>query len=168
MHILSFLRAWKLAVPVLIVISFPLLACQKKEKIYQDKEIVSAKLGEDVFELELQLIESSRNKGMGGRKNIKDDFGMLFVYPHQKVLTFWMKDCLIDLDIAFLDSTGRVVKIYTMPAEKNPQNPDKRYLSVYPAQFAIEVAAGRMEAIGLKEGDMIDLPWENIGKSAAE
>lgn len=81
--------------------------------------------------------------------------GMIFVFDHSGELTFWMKDTIIPLDIAYLDSTGKVVAKYTMAAlDIRPG----QYPSRAPAQFAIEVNAGVWSDIGLLVGDTIELP----------
>jgi hypothetical protein len=40
--------------------------------------------------------------------------GMLFVYPSERPLSFWMKNTQIPLSIAFLDAGGRIINIETM------------------------------------------------------
>jgi len=81
--------------------------------------------------------------------------GMIFVFDHSRVLTFWMKDTIIPLDIAYLDSSGKVVAKHTMAAlDIRPG----QYPSGPPAQFAIEVNAGVWSDIGLVVGDTIELP----------
>ena len=81
--------------------------------------------------------------------------GMIFVFDHSRELTFWMKDTIIPLDIAYLDSTGRVVSTHTMaPLDVRPG----QYPSGGAAQFAIEVNAGVWSDIGLRAGDAVTLP----------
>lgn len=81
--------------------------------------------------------------------------GMIFVFDHSRELNFWMKDTIIPLDIAYLDSTGRVVSTHTMaPLDIRPG----QYPSGAPAQYAIEVNAGVWGDIGLTSGDAVTLP----------
>lgn len=81
--------------------------------------------------------------------------GMIFVFDHSRELTFWMKDTIIPLDIAYLDSSGKVVSKHTMAAlDIRPG----QYPSGAPAQFAVEVNAGVWSDIGLVVGDTIELP----------
>jgi len=81
--------------------------------------------------------------------------GMIFVFDHPRELSFWMRNTIIPLDIAYLDSDGTVVKTYTMAALDD--RPGK-YPSIQPAQFAIEVNAGVWSRIGLQSGDQIAIP----------
>ena len=52
------------------------------------------------YPLELMLTEPQIRKGMMGRK--QTDGGMLFVFDNVSPRAFWMKDCVIPLDIIIL------------------------------------------------------------------
>ena len=41
--------------------------------------------------------------------DLPEGAGMLFVFPEEKMGSFWMKDTLIPLDIAFFDANRRLV-----------------------------------------------------------
>lgn len=62
------------------------------------------------------------SKGLSGREEpLAPKTGMLFLFPEQRVLSFWMKDTLIPLDIIFFDGLGRVVSSTGMvPCEADP------------------------------------------------
>lgn len=79
--------------------------------------------------------------------------GMIFVFDHEQPLGFWMKNTIIPLDIAYVDSDGIVVSIHTMPALVT-----RTFPSGNPAQFAIEVNASVFKQISLNPGDQIELP----------
>jgi len=81
--------------------------------------------------------------------------GMLFVFDRERTLNFWMKNTIIPLDIAYLDSKGVVVRKYTMAPLDTSYN---RYPSVEPALYAIEVNADVFSDLGLEVGDVIEIP----------
>lgn len=92
-----------------------------------------------------------------GLMNVKpdelgQDEGMLFVFPQEGPLSFWMKNTITPLDIAFMDSRGRIVKTHTMKPLDMTSHP-----SVKPARFALEVHAGRLAALGIAEGDVAQI-----------
>ena len=60
------------------------------------------KLLQKGYEIPLEIVKTptQRNRGMMGRKSL--DGGMLFLFPNIQELSFWMKNCLIPLDIIFL------------------------------------------------------------------
>lgn len=70
--------------------------------------------------LEVADSPEARGKGLMGRteKDFPAICGMLFEGLSGGGY-FWMKNCLIPLDIAFLSKEGRVTKMYTMPVDKN-------------------------------------------------
>lgn len=118
------------------------------------------------YELELAADNPTRMKGLGGRDHIDERGGMLFVFRVPNRLNFVMRDCLVPIDIIFVDASGRVTATHTMPPEE-PQrvgetdllyeNRLKKYSSKFTAQFAIELQAGQIEKLGVKPGDKINL-----------
>ena len=54
------------------------------------------------FKLEVADEEKEREVGLMHRKSMPVDHGMLFAFPDLKPRTFWMKNTLLPLDIAFL------------------------------------------------------------------
>jgi hypothetical protein len=84
---------------------------------------------------------------------IADDQGMLFIFPEDNYRSFWMKNTITPLDIAFARSDGEIVKIWQMPALTLQSFP-----SLEPARFALEVKAGTLGLLGVKEGDRLEVP----------
>ncbi len=88
--------------------------------------------------------------------------GMLFVFDHERHLSFWMKNVMIPLDIAYADADGIIVAIHTMaPLDDRPG----QYLSDAPALYAIEVNANLFETLGVKPGDRVDIPTSVLNRS---
>ena len=81
--------------------------------------------------------------------------GMLFVFDHEQHLYFWMKNTIIPLDIAYLDSAGTIAATHTMAPFDDRAG---RYPSGSPAQFAIEVKANVWADLGVAVGDRIEIP----------
>jgi len=116
------------------------------------------------------LDEATRERGLMGRASLPADGGMLFVFPDNARRAFWMKNCLIDLDIIFLDGLGYVTAVHTMTAPA-PGTPDERlptWSSRKPAQFAIELNAGEADKLGVDVGQRIDLPVPSLKARAEE
>ena len=94
-------------------------------------------------------------KGLMDRTTLGENRGMLFVYPEERELSFWMKNTLIPLSIAFIDSERRIIDIQDMkPLDDEPPH----YVSAEPAQYALEVNQGFFERRGVKVGDSVELP----------
>jgi uncharacterized protein len=133
--------------------------------------IERVEIGGRTFALELSMTPESRTLGLGGRASVPEDGGMLFVFPDADFRSFWMYGCLTAIDIAFVDPIGYVTAIHTMPAEP-PRGASESefayrdrlpgYPSRYRAQFAVELAPGMFESLGIKEGDRLTIPAERL------
>lgn len=123
------------------------------------------------FYLEPALDDHTREIGLGGRESIEADGGMIFVFPAPKPESFWMRNCLTDIDIAYLSETGRVMTIHEMKTEppKKPGESDlayfnrlKTYPSGFPTRFVIEVAPGTWERLNVQPGDVVSFDLEGL------
>lgn len=121
-------------------------------------------IGGRTFDFEVAASDAAIQRGLGGRNEIAEDGGMIFVFPFPSNHNFWMRDCLVDIDIAFLDRDGVVVAAYTMKAEplRAEGEPEAAYfarLARYPsgpkAHFAVETRAGTNAALGIAVGSRI-------------
>lgn len=102
----------------------------------------------------LALTQQQRIKGLAGRSSLRNDEGMLFIYPKAQMLEFHMEGCLIPLDIAFIDADRRVIAIHTMTVEPDLRG-HKVYRSGRPAQYALEVPAGTLSRARVRPGDRV-------------
>jgi uncharacterized protein len=92
--------------------------------------------------------------GLSGREGLADDEGMLFVYDKAKERSFCMREMTFPIDIAFISSDFRVVRIHTMAVEPDGRG-DVPYRCYAPAQYVLEVNAGKFEELGIEEGDRV-------------
>ena len=118
------------------------------------------------FALTVSASEPRRARGLGGVTDIPVDGGMVFVFPNAEMRGFWMKDCVIDMDIVYLDPMGYVTAIHTMRKEppRGANEPQlayearlPRYSSLLPAQYAIELRAGRAKELGLRTSQKVQV-----------
>ena len=106
------------------------------------------------FQLEVARTSSERLTGLMDRPYLPNDAAMLFVFSEERILSFWMKNTLISLDIVFLNSDGVVVDVQTMVTQIGV--PDSQliiYRSAQPARYALAMNAGLGEARGIELGD---------------
>ena len=92
-------------------------------------------------------------KGLMFVEKLPENEGMLFVFPRKVYSGFWMKDTLIPLSIAFLDSDGEILKIMDMEPCKGNECPI--YDPKISYRYAIEVNLGWFEKNRIKEGDFV-------------
>ena len=117
---------------------------------------IDASGGEEV-EVRVEIADdaSERARGLMHRTALAENRGMLFVFPDEERLSFWMKNTLIPLSVAFMDSEGRIVDIQDMkPLDDEPPS----YVSAEPARYALEVNRGFFEERGVEVGDRAELP----------
>ena len=120
-------------------------------------------LGERIpVQVEIADTDAERQTGLSGRPTLAEDAGMLFVFDQEQPLSFWMKDTLIPLSIAYISAEGRIVDIQDMqPLDETP------HPSAEPAQYALEVNQGFFAERGVAVGDTVELPGQGIGESVA-
>jgi uncharacterized protein len=100
--------------------------------------------------LEVAADPAARARGLMGRTEVPQGTGMVFLYPADVTQTFWMKNTLVPLSIAFVAADGRVVSV----AEMTPcrADPCPTYAPAGPYRYAVELAAGSFPAAGVGPG----------------
>jgi uncharacterized protein len=103
--------------------------------------------------LEVAADPAARARGLMGRTSVPPGSGMVFLYPVDVRESFWMKDTLVPLSIAFVAADGRVVSV----AEMTPctADPCQTYAPAGPYRYAVELAAGAFPAAGVGAGDRV-------------
>lgn len=156
---------------VAVVLAF-LAAVAGAQPLAKKLDSIDVWISGERFMLEVARDPQTQFRGLGGRTHLDANGGMIFPFEAPHITAFVMRDCVIPIDIAFLDADGRVITIYEMQAEP-PRKPDespmayearlKRYPSGLPASYAIETAGGRLRAVGLRPGDLLDLRQPGAG-----
>jgi uncharacterized membrane protein (UPF0127 family) len=77
---------------------------------------------------------------------------MLFIFDRDEILSFWMKNTLVSLSIAYISSEGKIVEIHDL--EPGNLNPVRSSRSV---RYALEVPRGWFTRTGLGPGDRLDI-----------
>jgi len=103
--------------------------------------------------VKLARTPEEQSRGLMNISSLPKDHGMLFVYPREQLLSFWMKDTSIPLQIAFIGADKRITQIeslkpYSMASVKSKQ----------PAQWALEVNLGWFDDNSIKVGDSVAIP----------
>ena len=130
--------------------------------------------GED-WDCELCLDEPSRRTGMGARTEFPAATAMVFVYPKPAVLSFWMKDCLVDLDMVFVDSDGKICALHEARREPLRRKAETlaayedrltRYASNRRARYTIELPSGTIARLKPALGQRIEIDWARLDARA--
>jgi uncharacterized membrane protein (UPF0127 family) len=116
-------------------------------------EIVTAS-GVHVFSVEMAKTEEERRTGLMYRKSLPEGRGMLFDFSPEQNVSMWMKNTFISLDMIFIGSDGRILRI----AENTVPQSEKIIPSGGPAKAVLEVIAGTARKYGIKPGDRVAHP----------
>lgn len=98
--------------------------------------------------------EAERSQGLMNRDHLARAAGMLFVYPSERPVAFWMRNTLIPLDIIFIDARGKVVGLHAnaKPLDETP------IPSGVPVRFVLEVNGGLAQRLGITPGAVVSHP----------
>ncbi len=104
------------------------------------------------IDVEIAENEETRHLGLMFRENMKEEEGMLFLFPAEEYQSFYMKNTIMPLDIIFVNAKKHIVKIH-----KNTTPYSEASLpSMKPAIYVVEVNAGFTDKYKIQEGDVID------------
>lgn len=108
-----------------------------------------------IFSVEIAQTFAQRQQGLMFRKEMAENNGMLFLFEEFQIITMWMKNTYIPLDILFLDQGGKIVHIAKSTV---PESLDHIYAPV-PSISVLEVNAGVTNRLKIKVGDKIKHPF---------
>lgn len=95
-----------------------------------------------------------REQGLMFRKDLPADYGMLFVFPREDKMVFWMKNTLVSLDIDFIGADQKITVLHENVKESTVDTPDQDVVRVGgSAGYVLELPAGASARHRLKAGD---------------
>lgn len=131
------------------VTSKPLEVAFKKEghvKLLKNDSLVAA------LDIEIADNDFEIQTGLMYRSSMKNDRGMLFIFPNELERSFYMKNTRIPLDIIYFDKNNKLVSI-----QKNAKPFDETSLpSNGAAKYVLEVNGGLTDTWNLEVGDLLE------------
>ncbi|MDQ4002491.1 MAG: DUF192 domain-containing protein [Actinomycetota bacterium] len=106
-------------------------------------------------EVEVEIADdyAEHLRGLMERTELAENAGMLFVFDREQQLSFWMRNTLIPLSIAYIDAEEQIIDIQDMQPLDETSHP-----SAEPAMYALEVNQGFFDEHGVGVGDEVELP----------
>lgn len=104
-------------------------------------------IGDNEYDVKEAHTEEEKEKGLSNIKELPENEGMLFYFEEPQIVSMWMKDTLIPLDIIFINENEEVIKV----VEGKPK--DKTPIIVQDVLYVLEVNKNS----GIKIGDYLDL-----------
>lgn len=115
----------------------------------------TTKNGERTFTVEVASTEADQQLGLMNRRHLGSDKGMLFWFGlPDRIVSFWMKDTLIPLDMIFIGADGMVKSVHerAKPEDLTPIR------SEVPVVAVLEIAGGEAAKQGIAPGDVAHFP----------
>jgi hypothetical protein len=102
---------------------------------------------------EVAATRDARTRGLMWRTALPEGTGMLFIFPEQDELNFWMKNTLIPLDMIFISKDRVIVGVVerAQPGTLEARGPG------VPALYVLEVPGGWASKMGLGVGRGVQL-----------
>lgn len=117
----------------------------------QDTIEIVSRTGVHAFSVELATNAAERAVGLMFRKELPEGRGMLFDFHDEQPVQFWMHNTYIPLDMIFIASDGRVVRV---TQDAKPMS-DDLIPSGRPVRAVLEVIAGTARKLGIAAGDRV-------------
>src|SRR5262249_54454280 len=143
------------AVAVALLVALVLVLARTSARAADDTLEIVSKTGVHVFSVELAVTDEQRARGLMERRSLPEGRGMLFKFEPDQVIQMWMHNTYISLDMIFIRSDGRIVRI----AENTTPLSDNIISSGAPARGVLEVIAGTARKLGIRAGDRVAHSW---------
>ena len=133
----------------------PALAQTSKDDVVDFGEpvplTVVSKDSTHVFQIERAITLDQQARGMMFRESMDPDSGMLFEFDEPKIATIWMKNTPLPLDIIFVRSNGKILKIEHMAQPYKLRSASSEAI----VAAVLELQGGRSKELGIMPGDLI-------------
>ncbi|MBI2973168.1 MAG: DUF192 domain-containing protein [Armatimonadetes bacterium] len=114
------------------------------------------------LQVEVADTPETRSQGLMFRKRLAENAGMLFIFEEQSLWSFWMKNTLIPLSIAYIDTAWKIVDIKDMKVAPDPNvGPFEFYASRKPFKYALEVNQGYFKRKGIAIGARVQFEFKS-------
>ncbi len=119
----------------------------------QHLETAQLTVGPLPFTCWLAKTPEARQAGLMPVRTLAPDQGMLFVFPTESVVFFWMRDTVVPIDLCYLANDGTILELLQMTPLDETLRP-----SSTPVALALELPSGVLAANGLGVGDQVVIP----------
>lgn len=108
--------------------------------------------GSKKISIERAITPQEQEIGLGQRKDLAVNKGMLFVFDGSDVRCFWMKDMNFPIDILWLDENEKVLAV---KENVSPETYPESFCPQVAAKYVLEVNAGLSRQAGVSIGSQL-------------
>lgn len=103
------------------------------------------------FTVEVAADSTSRERGLMFRRHLGPNAGMLFDFHRPVMVSFWMKNTILPLDMLFIRADGTISTIHAnaVPYSETP------IPAAEPIRAVLEINGGRARALDIEPGDLV-------------
>lgn len=167
----NFSKSALLVIVVIVIVVIALLnVSENKDKLTYndllllgDGDFIIVNLGNAKISAEIARSSQKREQGLSGRKKLKDNESMLFIFEREGNYGFWMKEMLFNIDMIFIKDDIIVDMAENMPYPINENN----IAGVSPkekANLVLEINSGLVKKYNIKIGDKVEFLQPNLPK----
>jgi uncharacterized membrane protein (UPF0127 family) len=114
-------------------------------------QAVKLSAGIYVIQAEVAATDAERQQGLMMRTRLGASEGMVFDFGAPAGVCMWMKNTLIPLSVAFIDTEGKIVNIEDMQPETTDSHCAKKVV-----RYALEMNQGWFKQKNIKAGSKIE------------
>jgi uncharacterized protein len=136
----------------LVVTLIPAVGCAGDRRTGVTVKFSGEGIGQhEPYSMEVAATADARAKGLMFRRDMDAGHGMLFLFPREEPLSFWMKNTYLPLDIIFVGRDWRVVGVVenAVPLTEEPRGVPGI------SQRVIELNAGEARKVGVRAGTQV-------------
>ena len=113
--------------------------------------IIETESGRLRLEVEIARNSEQRAQGLMFRTSMAENSGMIFIYESPRVISMWMKNTILSLDMVFIAEDGKITRIV---ANTIPMS-EATISSLGPVRAVLELLAGAAKRLAIKPGDHV-------------
>ncbi|TCS64077.1 DUF192 domain-containing protein [Varunaivibrio sulfuroxidans] len=112
---------------------------------------IASQNGAHAFFIEVASSPLQQQRGLMYRTYLPENRGMLFVFPHEKIVRMWMRNTRIPLDMLFIGKDNKIKRIQAMATPDS----DALISSGVKVKTVLEIQGGLARKLGIAPGDTL-------------
>ncbi len=135
----------------LLFLAGPSLASEEVVRLPAEQVIVTTDRGDIAFATEIAATDETRSRGLMFRRSMGEREAMLFHWPSPRVVSMWMRNTYLSLDMLFVTADGLVVHVQadTVPESLDVLSAGRDVIAV------MELVAGTAAKLGIGPGSRL-------------
>lgn len=137
-----------------LILASAICGCSKHSRT-PNNNLYEVKINDKIVYVEVASTREKRMLGLMYRDKLDKDHGMLFIYPQEQILSFWMKNTKIPLSIAFIGPDGTITQIESMFPKSLISHKSKDKV-----RYALEMEKGWFKKNNIRAGNKVSFSPE--------